>query len=183
MTTIIFRTAESFIKPERTEEVSNGYYIRRNYRTEQVQDQQDETITKTKYIYDEAFLTNSQYQAYTIGLMIANEDTSDAYLRYKQALDTGVVFDKEKGGNGLLYKPKWVKEANGDKGIYFALLEDWERLGGESVIKSLPLWDATELPENVREFDMAQFKALIGFLAMEQEKLFGVYKTGKGEEI
>lgn len=183
MTQITFKTAESFEKPLRTEEVANGYYIRRNYRTEEVIDQQDETIVRTKYIYDEAFLNQQEYQAYSIGLMIANEDTSDAYLRYKQALDTGVVFSQENGGNDCTYKPKWVKEANGDKGIYFDLLDDWEKLGGETILSKIALWDATEKPENVREFDMTQFKLLMGFLALEQEKLFTIYKNEKSKEI
>lgn len=183
MTTISFKTAESFIKPLRTEEVANGCYIRRNYRTEIVKDQNDETIESVKYIYDEAFLTPQEYQAYMIGQMVTKEDTTDAYLKYKTALDTGIVYAEDKGGNGLLYKPKWVKEANGDNGTYLALLDNWERLGGEQAIAKLPLWDATEKAENVREFTLTEFKALIAFLALEQEKLFGEYKLDKNAEV
>lgn len=180
--TITFKTAESFIKPERTEKVKNGYYIRQNYSTETVTDSQDETTTLTKYVYDEAFLTDDEYQIYSIGLTVANEDTSDAYLKYKTALDTGVVYSEESGGNGLSYKPKWVKEANGDDGTYISLLSHWNTLG-ETLVTSLPLWDASELAENVRNFTKDEFIALIAFLALKQEALFNEYKINKGQEI
>ena len=182
MTTITFKTAESFSKPPRTEKATHGYYIRRNYSTEIVKDPFDETIENTKYIYEEAFLTPEEYQTYIIGLAVSKEDTSDAYLRYKKALDTSIVYREEDGGNGLLYKPKWVKEADGTNGIYLGLIDNWERLGGSQAIEKLALWDATERAENVREFTMDEFKALIKFLALEQEKIFNLYKLEKSEE-
>jgi len=181
MTVIQFKTAESLVKPPREEKVKNGYYIRQQYSTEVVTDPQNPDITNTKYIYQEAFLTEEEYQYYRVGVEIAQEDTTDAYINYKAALDTGIEYSEDDGGNGLLYKPKWVKEANGEDGTYINLLSHWDLIG--DMITELPLWDASEKAENVRKFTKDEFKALIAFLATKQETLFNEYKVAKGQEI
>ena len=102
---ITFKKVESFNKPERTEKALNGWYIRKNYTSEEIADQQDENIKNIKYTYDEAFLTDNEYNIFLIGQEVSGENySSDAYLNYKAALNKPVLYP----ANGNHYKPLWV---------------------------------------------------------------------------
>lgn len=174
---IKFKKAESFIKPERVEKALNGYYIRKNFTTEEVVDQQDENIKNTKYCYDEAFLTDEEYNIFLIGQEISGENyNSDAYLNYKAALDKPVVYPE----NGYKYKPKWVKNAQGEDGVYIDYLQKGKMF--PELIYPIAIWDATENPECIAKMDETEFMKLVAYLAAVQEKLYTEYKMAKGQE-
>lgn len=175
---INYKIAESFIKPERTEQVTNGYYVRRNYSTVSVVDEQNpDAEPKTKYVYEEAFLTPTEFNYYLMQLAASQEDTSDAYLRYKEKLDTPVIYPK----TGFAYKPKWVKDAMGKDGTYMDLYN--KGLLFPDFVYPIPLYDATEDVEKLVTFTKEEFVELIGFLAAIQQQFYNEYKAEKAQEV
>ena len=65
---ITFKRAEKINdKPERVEKALNGWYIRKSFKSEEVVDPQNEEIKNIKYSYDEAFLTDDEYNIFLIG--------------------------------------------------------------------------------------------------------------------
>lgn len=175
---IQFKKVESFNKPERIEQASNGWYVRKNFAVEQVSnDPQNEDIKIDKYYYDEAFLTDREYEIMLIGQEISGENySSDAYLNYKAQLDTPVVYPK----NGNQYKPVWVKNAKGEDGVYIDLYKKAELF--PDLMYPMPIWDATNDPEKVVKMSKEEFIELITFLAGIQEQLYNQQKIAKGKE-
>ena len=176
--TINFKRAESFNKPPRTEQVVNGWYVRKNFAVEQVaNDPQNEENLIDKYTYDEAFLTDREYEIMLIGQEISGENyQSDAYLNYKAKLETPVVYP----ANGYQYKPVWIKNAKGEDGTYIDLYDKAEKF--PDLMYPIPLWDVTNDPAKVARMTKEEFVSLITFLGSVQEQLYNQYKLAKGEE-
>ena len=167
-----WKNSESFNKPEAVDNTSspNGVYLRRFITAVETEE------GETKYQYKEAFLTNAEYAEYSllqnIAEQVLGEDSSDAYLMYKQKLNTPVLYEV----NGHMYKPKWAAE------IYEELVNRGEKF---AELFPLTIWDATEEPENVVKMSLEDLKALTIFLGQLQEQYFNEYKIAKriiGEE-
>jgi hypothetical protein len=162
-----WRLSESTNKPTEIDNTSSpcGVYVRKYIK--EVQDTESDIV---KYQYQEAFLTSEEYQQYSllqqINEQILQEDQSEAYLLYKQKLDTPVLYET----NGHYYKPKWAAD------IYEGLINR-----GEKFEKLFPLtiWDSTELPENAEKMTLEQLKELTIFLGSIQETYFNEYKLNK----
>lgn len=168
---IIWKQSESLVRPAALDTTSspNGVYIRK-FITE------NEIDGVIKYQYQEAFLTLEEYEQYkllqAISESILGEDTSDAYLIYKQKLNTPVLYET----NGHYYKPKWAAD------IYEELVNRGEKF---AELFPLTIWDATEEPENAEKMSLEDLKALTIFLGHLQEQYFNEYKIAKkviGEE-
>jgi len=63
---LIYKQAESLIKPLETDNTSspNGVYVRQNIK--EVAYKESDGTDKTKFTYDEAFLTAKEYENYTL---------------------------------------------------------------------------------------------------------------------
>ncbi len=61
---IIYKKAESLIKPSETDSISSpdGIFIRKNI--EAVEAKTEDGLKIVKYVYDEAFLTTDEYEAF-----------------------------------------------------------------------------------------------------------------------
>lgn len=122
-------------------------------------------------------MTDDEYNIFLIGQEISGENyNSDAYLNYKAALDKPVIYPE----NGNKYKPLWVKNAQGEDGVYIDFLQKGEMF--PELIYPIAIWDATENPEKIVSMDKEAFKALVGYLGKVQEKLYTEYKIAKGQE-
>lgn len=160
-----FRQSQSYNKPQRVEKTKHGYYIRQNY-------SQEEKDGNILYTYDECFLTDEEYNLYTISIVANQEDTSDAFLHYKQKLETPIEYT-----NGLHYKAKWVKDAKGNDAVYLDYYQKGKIM--PSLIYPLYLYDSTDLEENARSFTAEEFENLLQFLALKQEQFYREYKQEK----
>ncbi len=163
---LIWRTSESLNKPEPVDKTSSphGVYVRK-FITEQKTEEGE-----IKYSYKEAFLTFDEYSQYelmqTINEQVLGEDSSDAYLIYKQKLSTPVLYEE----NGHYYKPKWAAE------IYEELVNRGEKF---AELFPLTIWDATEQEENAEKMGLEDLKKLTIFLGKLQEQFFYEYKLSK----
>lgn len=169
---LVWADSKSLEKPEAIDSKScpSGVYLRR-FITSSV-NEDDQVV----YSYKEAFLTNAEYAEYSllqnIAEQVLGEDSSDAYLIYKQKLNTPVLYE----ANGHMYKPKWAAE------IYEELVNRGEKF---AELFPLTIWDATEEPENAVKMSLEDLKALTIFLGQLQEQYFNEYKIAKriiGEE-
>ena len=176
MTTITFKHVESFSPQARLQQVLNGWYVRKNFKTEEITDEQT-TAKRIKYSYDEAFLTQQEYEIFLIAQEITGDNyNSDAYLEYKQKLDTPVLYPE----NGNTYKPKWIKNAQGEDGVYLDYLNKGKSF--PDLIYPSPIWESTNNPDKIVKMNEIEFMALVKFLGEVQEKYYTEYKIKKGQE-
>lgn len=164
-----YKTAESLIKPLEIDVTTcpSGVYVRRDIKEVQKEDSAGNTITS--YEYKEAFLTKSEYEAYSKEL-IANTvngiDNSTAYENYITKLDTPVTYSV----NGFTYKPKWAES------VYSGLLQKGALL---PALFPLKIYDSTELEANAVTMTITELTALTVFLGGKQEEYFAEYKAEK----
>ena len=166
---INYRMSESNTKPLEID-VSlsdDGVYIRRDIKEVEVETMNGQKVKK--YQYQEAFLTKSEYEAYSrelIAKTINGEDNSQAYADYKRKLDTPIEYP----ANGFTYKPKWAET------VYAGLLQKGAMLPD---IFPLPIYDSTETEERMQKMTMQELITLSIFLATAQERFFKEYKEAK----
>ena len=175
---ITFKRAEKINdKPERVEKALNGWYIRKSFKSEAVVDLQNEEIKNIKYSYDEAFLTDDEYNIFLIGQEISGENyNSDAYLNYKAALDKPVIYPE----NGNKYKPLWVKNAQGEDGVYIDFLQKGEMF--PELIYPIAIWDATENPEKIVAWIKRLLRLLLVILVKFKKNYIPSIKLPKGKK-
>ena len=165
--TLNWKISESTVKPEAVDKKLSPYgvYIRKF-----IQEVPETEDSPKKYTYQEAFLSIEEYSQYELMQIISEqvlgEDSSDAYLIYKQQLNTPVIYEV----NGHYYKPKWAAE------IYEELVNRGEKF---AELFPLTIWDATELQENAVKMSLEELRALTVFLGQLQEQYFNEYKIAK----
>ncbi len=167
-----YRTVESLVKPSDIDltSSSDGIYVRRNV-------QEISTDDGTKYQYEEAFMSQNEYETYSKDLLVGqinDEDNTAEYEAYKEKLDTGVLYT-----NGKYYKPKWASIYSQKATEIKNMLELYSQLGGDtSAISSLTInvYDVTALPENAVAMTAKEIIELWLFLLTKQETLFNEYK-------
>lgn len=158
--------SQSLEKPVAVDSSSSpsGVYIRRFITTTINEDEQ------TVYKYKEAFLTNEEYAQYSllqnISEQVLGEEYSEAYLIYKQKLNTPVLYSI----NNHYYKPKWAAE------IYEELISRGEKF---PELFPLTIWDSTGEQENAEKMTWDDLKSLTIFLGQLQEQYFNEYKLAK----
>lgn len=163
---LVWTESQSLEKPKAVDTTScpSGVYLRRFITTTTNEDEQ------IVYSYKEAFLTNEEYAQYqllqNISEQVLGEDSSDAYLIYKQKLNTPILYAE----NGHYYKPKWAAE------IYEELVNRGEKF---AELFPLTIWDATEEQENAEKMSLEELKVLTIFLGQLQEQYFNEYKIAK----
>ena len=160
-----YKDVESMVKPLEIDKTSSpdGVYIRRNIKEMQT----EEGIIK--YLYQEAFLTENEYESYSKELIVKqinDEENSSEYELYKEKLNTPVQYPI----NGFYYKPKWAES------VYAGLIQKGTMLPS---LFPLKIWDSTEKEENAVEMTIAELTALAIFLANKQEEYFKEYKLTK----
>ena len=167
MAELTWRTSESTLKPLEIDSTSspNGVYVRK-FITEVPSEE------GTKYQYQEAFLSPSEYQQYQLLNMInenvLGKENTDEYLLYQNKLNTPVLYET----NGHYYKPKWAVE------IYEELVTKGEKF---PTLFPLSIWDATGKQENAEQMSLEDLKALTIFLGTLQEQYFYEYKVSKSK--
>lgn len=166
---IIYKKVQSNEKPLAIDVTSSPdcVYIRRDIKPVEYKNESGET--KTRFEYNEAILTKSEYEEFK-NVLIANEinaqENSTAFENYQNKLNTPVQYPI----NGFYYKPKWAE------GVYAGLLEKGALL---PAIFPLKIYDSTETEENSALFTQEELIALSIFLAQKQEQFFQEYKQEK----
>ena len=171
-----YRAAESGVLPCEIDISSSkdGVYIRRNITKI---DTQTELGLVTRYKYQEAFISFSDYESLSKDLLVAKingEDNSKEFEDYKNKLDTGIRFT-----NGYYYKPKWIS-------IYSSIIKDFKdvlelyKLAGGDISEYLAIktniYDATGKVENAQEMSIKEIIELYLFLYKAKEQYFNEYK-------
>lgn len=176
---IIYKTVQSNEKPlERDiDSTASGVYIRRNI--EEIVTINEETGDEVKkYQYQEAFLTLSEYESYSVGLLVGEingEDNTAEYEVYKNNLNTPQQYI-----NGKYYKPTWAEIYSGKVKEIFPMVSLYEKVGGDtSVILDLKIsiFDATAKVENAEMMSVKEIIELWLFLLKKQEEFFNIYKA------
>ncbi len=176
---ITYKTVQSTKKPLEIDvsSSSGGIYLRRNIETIETT---DETTgeTSTKYEYQEAFLTQSEYEQASKDLLVGQingEDNTAEYEEFKTKLDTGVMYT-----NGKYYKPKWIDLYSNIIDSFAIKIELYEKAGGDiSSILALttPVYDVTGLAENAETMSVTEIIELWLFLYQIKEKYYAEYKA------
>lgn len=171
MANIEWVNVESLVKPEDVDAKMspNGVYVRRFITPVEVEATETQEAY-TKYTYTEAFMTQEEYSQYLllqeISSQVLGEESTDAYLLYKQQLNTPVLYET----NGHYYKPKWAAD------IYEAFVDRGEKFPELFPIR---IWDATEEADNAVEMTLEELRALTVYLGGIQEEYFYAYKLSK----
>ncbi len=171
-----YKTVESGVLPCEIDISSSkdGVYIRRNIKKIETE---SETGVLTKYQYEEAFVSHSEYETVSKDLLVKqifSEDNTPEFDEYKKKLDTPVLYK-----NGKTYKPKWADLYNKKLNEIIPVMNAYGQLGGDiSKFKNLKvnIYDVEATSENAEMMSVLDIIELWFFLLTKQEEYFNEYK-------
>lgn len=166
MKALEWKTAESREKPLAVDTtISNDYvYLRKDIKAVKAEDGQGKKYTK--YVYQEATISKEDFRA--LG-------DSGARVLYKIALSTPILYP----ANNHVYKPAYIDDYFMEMQRVKTALELIKLAGGDIapiLTKTINIYDATGLSENMQSMTVLELANLYLFLYLKKEELYNEYR-------
>lgn len=159
-----FKKSKSTVKPVEIDKTSSpaGVYIRINI----VETEPEDENSSAYFEYDEAYLTNEEFNQYVLIKNIQGKEVNAAQIEYDYKMDTPVEYPE----NGFTYKPRWAEE------IYVSKITLGTALPS---LFPLSIYDSTDLETRKQDMTVAELTQLSLYLGSMQEQYFNEYKQHK----